>query len=144
MNTREGKHHTGHCLCGAVAFSINGDIRPAVYCHCEQCRRWTGHYLAAIEARCDDFILERGSDRIGWYRASDFARRGFCKTCGSTLFWQADRHEAWKDTISIAAGVMDAPTGIVEQKHIFVAFPGDYYTLQDGLPQESMEQVTDA
>jgi hypothetical protein len=32
-------------------------------------------------------------------------------------------------------GILEAPTGASLSKHIFVASKGDYYDLQDGLPQ---------
>lgn len=70
-----------------------------------------------------------------WYRASDFARRGFCADCGSSLFWQRDG----SDIIDVAAGALDSPTGLRLQGHIFTADKGDYYQITDGLPQDPRE-----
>ncbi|MFM7784547.1 MAG: GFA family protein, partial [Gammaproteobacteria bacterium] len=39
--------HSGACLCGVVRYTVQGPLRPVVVCHCTQCRRQTGHYLAA-------------------------------------------------------------------------------------------------
>ncbi len=120
----------GSCLCGRVRFRVAGPLRPVVGCHCTQCRKQTGHYLAATGTKLKYFELieDRG---LKWYEASDIARRGFCGDCGSTLFWQA--HGA--DQIAIAAGSIDGPTGIETAAHIFVADQGDYYTLDKSLPQ---------
>jgi len=83
-----------------------------------------------------EMVEDRG---LKWYRASDHARRGFCAECGSTLFWQSDG----ADRIAIAAGSLDGKTGLVTAAHIFVADKGDYYQLDDSLPQydQSGDQV---
>ena len=38
---------TGSCLCGEVAYEVTGPLRPVVNCHCLQCRKTTGHFMAA-------------------------------------------------------------------------------------------------
>lgn len=121
---------TGSCLCGAVTYEISGPLQAVVGCHCSQCRKMTGHYLASTSARHKYFRLVRHLG-LKWYHASDFARRGFCRECGTTLFWEA--HD--DDKISIAAGTLDGSTGLKTAAHIFVADKGDYYELADGLPQ---------
>ncbi len=116
----------GSCLCGACAYEVHGPLRNVIACHCTQCRKQTGHYLAATNAQLADFRLLR-SDSLRWYRASARAQRGFCSTCGSTLFWQADGREE----ISIAAGSLDGPTGLTIEGHIYCADRGDYYSIPD-------------
>lgn len=119
----------GSCLCGGVRYEVRGRLRPVVACHCTQCRKTTGHYMAATAARRSEFTLVADS-RLRWYASSASARRGFCGTCGATLFW--DRPE--RDSISIAAGTLDTPSGVSIAQHIHTADKGDYYTLADGLP----------
>lgn len=121
---------TGSCLCGAVRYRVSGPMKQVVGCHCGQCRKQTGHYLPSANVRTKYF--EMTEDRgLKWYEASDIAKRGFCGECGSFLFWQA--HGA--DRIGIAAGTIDGPTGLTTAAHIFVADKGDYYRLDDDLPQ---------
>src|SRR5271169_4356729 len=98
---------SGGCLCGAVRFVVRGALRPVVACHCTQCRRSTGHFLAATAARHGDFKLLTDSG-LKWYESSREARRGFCAVCGSTLFWQGVDHAY----ISIAAGTLDDSSGL--------------------------------
>lgn len=131
--------HTGGCLCGAVRFHVKGKLKPIDACHCKQCRRWSGHVWASTGSKLGDLTITKGEDQLAWYISSEFARRGFCKTCGSSLFWHADRAEKWKHNIAIGAGCMDEPTGLSLTKHIFCAYKGDYYELADGLPQEDTE-----
>ncbi|MEX0956223.1 MAG: GFA family protein [Rhizobiaceae bacterium] len=120
----------GGCHCGAVRYSIGGPTRAVVYCHCSQCRRQSGHYYAATSCRNDE-LQTTGSEHLTWYRASESARRGFCSKCGSALFWQGDGSA----NISILAGSLDLPSGLKADRHIYVADKGDYYTIDDGLPQ---------
>ena len=99
-------------------------------CHCTQCRRSTGHVMAATAARHADFrVLADGG--LEWFSASPRARRGFCRRCGSTLFWQSEG----RDYISIAAGTLDDSSGLEIACHIFVADKGAYYEIDDGMPQ---------
>lgn len=120
----------GACLCGTVRFTVDGRAGKVSYCHCSQCRRQTGHYLASAGV-ADDRIAIEGLDNVTWYAASDTARRGFCATCGSMLFWRP----AEGGHYAVAAGAFDSPSGLVEESHIFVADKGDYYEITDGLPQ---------
>lgn len=121
---------TGGCLCGAVRYEVRGPLRQVVACHCEQCRRTSGHFVAATAARHEHFGLVK-PDGLSWYRSSAEARRGFCRNCGSSLFWEPDdrRH------ISIMAGTLDRPTGLAMAGHLFAAAADDYYRITDGLPQ---------
>jgi hypothetical protein len=124
----------GRCLCGAVQYEVRGPLREALVCHCEACRRWHGHAPAfTAVARRDLVLLADGALR--WYGGADSdagARRGFCSRCGTSLFWESPR----RDTISIAAGTLEPPTGLQIEGHIYVSDAGDYYRLpDDGLPR---------
>jgi hypothetical protein len=123
---------TGGCLCGAVRYEVRGSLRPVIACHCTQCRRMTGHFLAATAAREGDLAITRGST-LKWYSASAAARRGFCAECGSTLFW----HGTGRDYVAIAAGSIDGATGLKLVQHIYTSDKGDYYELDDGLAQSA-------
>jgi hypothetical protein len=61
------------------------------------------------------------------------ARRGFCGECGSSLFWDAPDRE----TISIAAGTLDEPTGLRTVAQIYAASAGDYYEVDSRISVES-------
>ncbi|WP_114428804.1 GFA family protein [Phyllobacterium bourgognense] len=122
--------HRGSCLCGRVHFETRGKLRGIVYCHCSQCRKQSGHFYAATNVQ-DDSIDISGEENISWYEASEFARRGFCKNCGSVLFW---KHKDL-DYISVMAGSFDQPSGLQGESHIFVEDKGDYYRIDDDLPK---------
>ncbi len=76
---------TGRCLCSAVTF-VAEDVAPELHvCHCSMCRRWAGGPTFSAEAKQVTF---RGEENIERYTSSAWAERGFCKRCGSSLFYR--------------------------------------------------------
>ncbi len=75
---------TGKCLCGAVKFTAE-DIDTHVHaCHCSMCRGWTGGPMLAASVGSVEFF---GDSNIKRYASSEWAERGFCAQCGSSLFY---------------------------------------------------------
>lgn len=122
--------HTGSCLCRAVTFSVTGDLPGPDACHCTQCRKQSGHVFASTDVLRTALTVS-GAENISWFASSDRVRRGFCKTCGSSLFWDP----LGKEKIGIAMGAFDTPTRTRLSIHIFVANKGDYYDITDNLPK---------
>ncbi len=120
---------TGGCLCGAVRFIATGPFAPVVNCHCSQCRRFHGGWGAYTAVPEGELRFDR-DDGLTWYESSAGVQRGFCRHCGSSLFWRRQGTDA-----DIAAGALDQPTGLTTVSHIFTADKGDYYEIADGLPQ---------
>jgi hypothetical protein len=121
---------TGGCYCGRVRYRAR-DVSPeATECHCSQCRRQSGHRYASTGARTSALEIE-GADGLTWFRASPAAERGFCATCGCHLFWRRTD----QDYTGLLAASLDEPSRLRLTKHIFVDSKGDYYEIDDGLPQ---------
>jgi hypothetical protein len=112
---------TGSCLCGAVRFAIYGAMRDVTYCHCAMCQRALTHFGAFTACAPEDLSVTNPG-KLKWYRSSPEARRGFCKNCGSQLFWEP----AHRRHISISAGSLDQPTGLRPGKHIHLGQIADY------------------
>ena len=75
----------GKCLCGAITFSAE-QVDPHVHaCHCSMCRNWTGG--PALSASADGVVFT-GEEHLGRYQSSEWAERGFCTKCGSSLFYK--------------------------------------------------------
>jgi hypothetical protein len=121
----EAVRASGRCLCGAVRYEVRGPLRDVLLCHCAECRRWHGHVSASTAAARGDlvFLDDRALRWIESPHSDAAARRGFCGECGSSLFWDAPA----RDTVSIAAGTLDPPTGLRVMGHWYVADAGDYY-----------------
>lgn len=119
---------SGTCLCGACAFALPGPAGPVTACHCDQCRRLSGHFAASFDASEDALDWLR-RDALAEYETPGGAQRGFCRDCGSSLYFRAA-----DGSFSVEAGIIDGKTGGRLAEHIFVAGKGSYYEVTDGLP----------
>jgi hypothetical protein len=119
---------TGGCICGGVRYRITGPIKQVVACHCRECRRQTGHFMASSDVWNEHLELTESRD-LGWYRSGPKSRRGFCKTCGCSMFYRVDGGEK----TSFGVGTLDdgCDEGIRIAAHIFTAEKGCYYDLDD-------------
>lgn len=77
--------YTGNCHCGAVEFSVEGDIpTSAISCNCSHCRR-KGLLLTFVPAA--SFTLVKGEAALTDYLFNKHAiTHRFCKTCGCQPF----------------------------------------------------------
>ena len=124
--------HPGQCLCGAISFTVSAPLNDPDACHCTQCRKQSGHYFSATRVAHEHLEIDDAA-KVRWYRSSSEASRGFCDVCGSSLFWRPDG----EDHLYVAMGAFDEATGTRLAQHIFTAHKGDYYRLDDGVPQQS-------
>ena len=116
---------TGSCLCGKVQYRVTGPLRPVCYCHCDQCRKSSGHFVATTQCIKTDIVIEGD---VKWYESSSTARRGFCSTCGSQLFWELSAGSY----LSIHAGSLDGTTREIRVRdQLWSSSKGEYYTLPD-------------
>jgi hypothetical protein len=125
----------GQCLCGGIHYEIRGELRDVVDCHCERCRRFTGHHLAATAARLEDISIEDADSLLRWFWPVPEAGYGFCSRCGSSLFWQSTAHP---EVRSVCAGTLDPPTGLRTSEAWWVSQASDYHRRPD-LPEHATE-----
>ena len=121
---------TGGCACRGVRYRVSGPIRHVVNCHCEPCRRITGHFMAATSAHPDDVAFD-ASGTLRWYDRTGSVQYGFCERCGSTLFWRAADKPS---SLAIAAGTLDQPTGLHTELALFGDEAGDYHSRDASIP----------
>ena len=123
---------SGSCLCGAVRYRVTEPLRPIIYCHCSQCRKTSGHFVAATAVARNELVVAADED-LRWFASSESASRGFCRRCGSSLFWLSEDRKY----VCIMAGSLDDSDGAHAVGHIFVDDKPGYYELHDNLPQHS-------
>ncbi len=128
--TDETSLTTGGCLCGAVRYTVSGPLRDVVNCHCIMCQRLHGNFGPHSKARKVNITITE-ADGLAWYKTSEVAQRGFCRECGSSLFWEPFE----LDATGIIAGSLDSPTGLKTIGHIFVGEKADFYEIVDELQQ---------
>ncbi len=122
----------GSCLCSKVVFTIRGELRNIVNCHCSKCRKFHGNFGAYTSVHLQQLAIDE-TDALCWYESpqdeTKNVRRGFCRCCGSSLFW----HPQNRSTIAVAAGALDNPVGIETIGHIWCSQMADYYQITDTL-----------
>ncbi|MEM9199511.1 MAG: GFA family protein [Pseudomonadota bacterium] len=116
---------SGHCLCGAVRFTLDEVPQEMEACHCADCRRMTGGApLLSISVLCNGLHFNEDAP-IGVYRSSDWAERGFCRKCGSTLFFRMRGSER----VGLSPGLLDDMNGIALTSEMFFEDQPDGYCL---------------
>lgn len=116
------KSCTGQCLCGSVRITATPKNNHFGACHCSLCRKWGGGPLLAVE--CEDRVSFEGESHIATYDSSGWAERGFCKNCGTHLFYRLKE----KPFHAIPLGLFDdaAPWEFTEQ--IFIDNKPSHYS----------------
>lgn len=76
----------GSCLCGEVAFEVEGPFPKLYQCHCSLCRKQGGSVSnTGLIVAADKFRWVSGEEGVGkWQRSTGF-RSYFCPRCGSTV-----------------------------------------------------------
>ena len=112
---------TGGCLCGEVRYRIGGEVGPAAYCHCDDCRRVTGSaFNVSAPVQFADFELASGT--LGHHtKAAEGGTpltRYFCAACGSPIYTASPRHP---DVIYVKAGSFDDPAVIHPERQAWTS-----------------------
>lgn len=105
---------TGKCLCGSVTVSFEVNKSTFDACHCGMCRKWSGGPALTIDGGKN--ISFKGEEFISVYNSSAWAERGFCKLCGTHLFYRL------KDSnyCNFPLGLIDGADKFKFQMQIFI------------------------
>ena len=76
------------------------------------------------------------ADSLSWYEPAPGVFYGFCRRCGSSLFFRTD---VTPDRISVAAGSLDPPTGLETTEAWWVSEASDYHRLPEDLVQHELD-----
>ncbi len=109
---------TGHCLCGAVRFTINAEPFGTGQCHCKDCQRasGTGH-MSMARFRRDD--VEIHGETTGYASTADSGNintRYFCPKCGSRLFGE---NSARPGVVNVSIGCVDDHSWFAAQRVVY-------------------------
>ncbi len=123
------------CLCGAVRVSARLVGASVGCCHCSMCRKWGGGPLLAVEGVSG--VRFEGEDDIAVFASSQWAERGFCRRCGTHLFYRLKREGRYV----IPAGLLDGAPHLTFDHQIFVDEKPDYYAFANETKMLTGEQV---
>ncbi len=115
----------GKCLCGKVGVTANTVNLGVHACHCNMCRLWNGGPTMSVH--CGTDVSFSGEENISIFKSCSWAELGFCKVCGSHLFYRAiDSGE-----YIIQTGTFDSENGFVLNQQIFVDEKPSFYSFSN-------------
>lgn len=117
--------HRGTCLCGSVRVLAKTKSNSIGACHCTMCLKWGGGPLFAVE--CNSDVQFEGEECISTFNSSEWAERGFCRECGTHLFYRLkqDRHYA------IPVGLFEGSRQWVFSEQIFIDEKPSFYSFAE-------------
>jgi hypothetical protein len=121
--------HKGSCFCGAIAFEARGAPHDMGYCHCGDCRAYSGAPVAgwSLWPVCTVRVTQ-GEDRLGGYNRTGFSNRRFCSDCGGAVFIQHP-----------TLGLVDIPAGklpsLAFAPSAHLNYASTRHPMADGLPK---------
>ena len=113
----------GHCLCGAVQIELTGALNDIEVCQCDMCRRWGGSFYPALHG---ESVVISGEAQATVYRSSDWAERGFCSNCGSSLWFRF----LPTGNRSFSAGLFEDASSLPIGREIFVEERADWCRIE--------------
>ncbi|HEY9828221.1 MAG TPA: GFA family protein [Stenomitos sp.] len=122
MSEPERSVGQGQCLCGQVKVMAS-TLNPAIgACHCQMCRQWGGGPLLALE--CGTDVTFEGEENITVFSSSDWAERGFCRHCGTHLFYRLKQNHQYY----MPAGLFSSQDGFQFEHQVFIDEKPPYYS----------------
>lgn len=142
-------NQTGGCLCGAVRFALAEAPAEYAACHCSMCRKFSGGIELGVQVPPGGITWTEDT-ALKTYASSEWAERGFCGTCGSSLFWRMTAPGPQSGMLILSAGALDSMDGMTFASEIYIdhkpdghAFAGDHPRLTEPELLASMGIETD-
>lgn len=121
----------GHCLCGAVEYSVDGAPNWTSHCHCSSCRRNSGAAVATfVSFPIAGFTVTKG--QLSDYESSAGVTRSFCGNCGSPITYRAD---AMPTEIHLFLGSIKNPEDFPAQLQVFCGEKLPWLSVDDQIPK---------
>ena len=123
---------TGSCLCGAIAFEVDGPVDMVGHCHCSMCRKFHGSAFATFgTAAPERFRWVCGAEQVRTYQSSAEGLRPFCPRCGSAV---PGAGEGLPFVLVPMGNVAEDP-GTRPRLHMFTGSMAPWHTIVDDLPR---------
>jgi hypothetical protein len=125
---------TGSCLCGSVQFRFHSPCLWSAHCHCLMCQRAHGAaFVTWVGVEQTSFEVTQ-EQQLRWYHSSGDAQRGFCRQCGSTLFFQSER---WPGEMHIVRSNISGDIEMPPSAHVYWESHASWFEFDDPLPRRS-------
>ena len=133
-----GKRFEGQCLCGTVRFGFTEPVGGSAHCHCSMCRQAHGAaFVTWIVTFNANFEILRGAEELTWYESSEEAKRGFCRVCGSTMFFRSTLCE---DETHVTTANLDTDQPVIQpDAHCFINEQVSWVEILDDLTRLTVD-----
>lgn len=125
----------GNCLCGSIKITANTMSKNVGACHCGICRKWGGGPFMTVN--CGTDVVFDNEKEIGIFNSSEWAERGFCKQCGSHLFYRLKETQQY----FIPAGIFDDVTSFEFDHQVFIDNKPAYYSFANNTQNMTEAEV---
>lgn len=116
---------TGRCYCGAVEIEAHGAPRDMGYCHCSNCRKYSGAPLNAFTLwKIDDVKVTKGTEFLGKFKSSEISDRRYCTKCGAHVMIDHPK-----------LGLIDVRSAIPFKPTVHINYEETVLRIKDGLPK---------
>lgn len=128
---------TGGCMCGAVRYEANGSPRNIAYCHCSDCRGYTGApVMVWVAFETSQVKYFNGKPKV--YESSPGVKWGSCDRCGSPLIWEANLSVFGGRDLTITEFTIssfDTPEEFAPDQHWYDGERIPWFDVADNLPR---------
>ncbi|CAG8958552.1 hypothetical protein HYFRA_00009868 [Hymenoscyphus fraxineus] len=113
VSSNDSTETHGSCLCGKVRYTITGQPKTRVVCHCLSCKKATGSSFMAnefydreqVKIQDPDLVLKTYTDTSP--ESGSVLARSFCGNCGSNMVAQNSKRP---EAMAVASGTLDDET----------------------------------
>jgi len=135
MSDQDGK---GGCFCGGIKFTFKNPVTSIGHCHCTICQKIHGAaFVTWASVFKKNVKIVDANGLLNWFDSSEKAQRGFCRQCGSHLFFQPKNNP---DEIHIALAVISTKIRQKPQLHGCYDKAVDWFRVEDTLPKKSFKE----
>ena len=131
----ESNEVSGNCLCGSTGLTTTSLSKNVGACHCNMCRKWGGGPLMAVD--CGTDVSLKGEEHIGVFNSSEWAERGFCRQCGTHLFFRMKANNQY----FVPVGLFQDTADFVFDHQVFVEERPDYYCFSNETKDMTGEEL---
>lgn len=124
---------TGHCLCGAVTFTLSADPLVTRICWCRDCQHIAPNGMVNLLVPAEALSISGTlAEHIKTADSGNQIVRQFCPTCGTHLFAKSSARPQFR---VLRGGNLDEPSSIQPNMNIWVSSAPTWACLDSSLEQ---------
>lgn len=124
MPTRKGT-----CFCGAIAIEAEGEPFSMGYCHCADCRSYSGSPVSTFTLwQPDQVRVAQGADYLSGFNKTGFSDRRFCRQCGGHVL-------SYHPTAGFTDVHASSLPTLAFQPQMHINYAATVLPMRDGLPK---------